>query len=89
MKHLNSILVAALLIIGVGAANAQDENNPWAVGAGVNAVDVFPTGIDDEGRFMAMLSDGTELKGEMFDEYFNANDNWNILPSDSRVSVGS
>jgi OmpA-OmpF porin, OOP family len=88
MKHLNSILVAALLIIGVGAANAQDENNPWAVGAGLNAVDVFPTGIDDEGRFMALLADGTELKGEMFDEYFNANDHWNILPSLSRVSVG-
>ena len=88
MKHLNSILVAALLLIGVGVANAQDENNPWAVSAGINAVDVFPTGIDDEGRFMAMLPDGTELKGEMFDEYFNANDHWNILPSVSRVSVG-
>lgn len=87
MKHLNSILVAALLIIGVGAANAQDENNPWAVGAGINAVDVFPTGVDDEGRFMAIMN-GAATKGSMFDEYFNANDHWNILPSVSRVSVG-
>ena len=88
MKHLNSILVAALLIMGVSAANAQDENNPWAVGAGMNAVDVFPVGLEGEGRFPARNADFVELKGEFGDEYFNANDHWNILPSVSTVSVG-
>ena len=81
MKHLNSILVAALLLIGVGVANAQDENNPWAIEIGVNAVDVYPVGIDDKGR----LPEAT--KGELFDEYFNANDHWNILPSVSKLAV--
>jgi OOP family OmpA-OmpF porin len=82
MKHLNSILVVALLLIGVGVANAQEENNPWAVEIGINAVDVYPVGITDDGRLPA------ETKGDLFDEYFNANDHWSILPSVSRVSVG-
>jgi outer membrane protein OmpA-like peptidoglycan-associated protein len=82
MKHLNSILVAALLLFSVGAANAQDENNPWAISIDVNAVDTYPVGIDDEGRLPAAA------KGELFDEYFNANDHWNILPSVSRLSIG-
>ncbi|MAN59322.1 MAG: cell envelope biogenesis protein OmpA [Flavobacteriaceae bacterium] len=82
MKHLNSILVAALLLFSVGAANAQDENNPWAISIDVNAVDTYPVGIDDEGRLPEAA------KGELFDEYFNANDHWNILPSVSRLSIG-
>ncbi|MFT5102580.1 MAG: OOP family OmpA-OmpF porin [Candidatus Latescibacterota bacterium] len=82
MKHLNSILVAALLLIGVGVANAQDENNPWAVEVGVNAVDVYPVGINNDGRLPATT------KGEIFDEYFNVNDHWNILAAASKVSVG-
>ena len=49
MKHLNSILVAALFLFIVGVANAQDENNPWAIEVGVNAVDVFPVGLLTEG----------------------------------------
>ncbi|GGG37662.1 cell envelope biogenesis protein OmpA [Bizionia arctica] len=54
--------------------NAQDENNPWAISLGVNAVDFYPTGEP------APL-------GEFFDEYFNARDHWNILPSLSSVSA--
>ena len=82
MKHLNSLLVAALLILGVGVANAQDENNPWAVEVGFNAVDTYPVGIDNDGRLPAAS------KGDLFDEFFNANDHWNILPTVSRISVG-
>ncbi len=87
MKHLNTFLVATLLLIGVGVTNAQDENNPWAIEVGVNAVDVYPVGLDDEGRLPNMIGD-VAIKGKLFDEYFNANDHWNILPSISRVSVG-
>lgn len=87
MKHLNTLLVAALLLMGVSVANAQDENNPWAISVGVNAVDVYPVGTDDEGRFPNMIGDA-DVKGELFDEFFNANDHWNILPSLSTVTVG-
>ncbi|MBP2831173.1 OmpA family protein [Aquimarina sp. U1-2] len=76
MKHLSRFLVASLLVLGVSTSNAQDENNPWAVSIGVNAVDVFPTGGD------------LPVQGEIFDEYFNAGDHWNILPSVSTLSVG-
>lgn len=42
MKHLSKILVATLLLVGLSNAVAQDENNPWAIEIGVNAVDEFP-----------------------------------------------
>jgi len=81
MKHLNRLLVAAILFMGIGVANAQDENNPWAIEVGANAVDFFPVGTGDDGRI------DPSLRGEIFDEYFNAHDHWNILPSLSRVAV--
>jgi outer membrane protein OmpA-like peptidoglycan-associated protein len=87
MKHLNSILAAALFIFSIGVANAQDENNPWAIEAGINAVDVWPVGVTENGRFPSVIGE-TMVKGDLFDEYFNASDHWNILPSVSRVSVG-
>ena len=82
MKHLNRLLVAAVLFMGIGVANAQDENNPWAVEVGVNAVDVYSAGLnEDQVRIPAAA------RGEIFDEYFNANDHWNILPSVSRLAI--
>ena len=81
MKHLSRFLLASMLFFGISNAVAQDENNPWAFEIGMNAVDVYPVGIDDEGRIPA------ELRGELFDEFFNANDHWNILPSVSRLTV--
>ncbi|WP_158974815.1 OmpA family protein [Cellulophaga sp. L1A9] len=71
MKHLSKLLVVALLFVGFNSIQAQDENNPWQVGFGVNAVDVYPT------------SDVSSFGNE----YFNATDHWNILPSISYVSV--
>ena len=76
MKHLSRFLVASLLVLGFSTANAQDQNNPWAVSIGVNAVDIFPTGGD------------LPVQGEIFDEFFNASDHWNILPSVSKLSIG-
>ncbi|MBW1298900.1 OmpA family protein [Aquimarina litoralis] len=76
MKHLSRFLVASLLVLGFSTANAQDENNPWAISIGVNAVDIFSTGGD------------LPIQGEIFDEFFNASDHWNILPSVSKLSVG-
>ncbi len=87
MKHLNSILVAAALLFMVGVANAQDKNNPWAVEIGINAVDVYPVGTTDNGRLPVTLG-GLDVKGKLFDEYFNQNDHWSILPSVSKVAVG-
>ncbi|MFD2517297.1 OmpA family protein [Salinimicrobium flavum] len=74
MKHLSRFLLASLCILSFGAMQAQNENNPWAVGLGINAVDFYPTGED------APL-------GEYFDEFFNTGDHWNVLPGISRLSV--
>ncbi|RMA66087.1 thrombospondin type 3 repeat-containing protein [Ulvibacter antarcticus] len=82
MKHLNSILVAALFFLMVGVANAQDENNPWAIEVGVNAVDLYPIGLADG------QTTNSASRGGLFDEYFNVEDHWNILPSVSKLSIG-
>ncbi len=75
MKNLSRLLFAMLLVLGYSNANAQDQNNPWQITIGVNAVDAYPSG--DGGLF-------SESFGE---EYFNVTDHWNILPSLSTISV--
>ncbi len=42
MKHLNRFLLASLCILSFSTMQAQDNNNPWALGLGVNAVDFYP-----------------------------------------------
>ncbi|WP_034042575.1 OmpA family protein [Wocania ichthyoenteri] len=74
MKNLSRLLFAMLLVLGYSNVNAQDENNPWQITIGANAVDFYPTGEN------APL-------GDTFDEYFNVGDHWNILPSLSTISV--
>lgn len=72
MKHLNKIFAAAILLFGL-SSQAQDENNPWAISFGANAVDTHVSAA-------ASVQD-------QFSQYFNARDNWNILPSVSYVNV--
>lgn len=81
MKHFNIFFAAALLIMGVSSVNAQDENDPWAVEIGINAVDTFPVGLRDG----QTVEDA--LNGDIFSEYFNVGDHWNILPSVTRLAV--
>ncbi len=73
MKNLSKLFIAALLVVGLSNVQAQDQNNPWLVSFGVNAVDVYPTNQPGQGVWL--------------DEYFNAKDHWNILPSISTISV--
>jgi len=75
MKHLSRFLLASLLVLSFGTVTAQDANHPWAIGIGVNAVDLYPVGE------VAPL-------GEFFDEISNVKDHYNILPSVSQLSVG-
>ncbi|EPR72416.1 Outer membrane lipoprotein omp16 precursor [Winogradskyella psychrotolerans RS-3] len=74
MKNLSRLFFVAVLIASFSTSNAQDKNNPWAITFGANAVDFYPVGEDTP-------------QGEYFDEYFNATDHWNILPSISTLSV--
>ncbi|RZW57959.1 MAG: OmpA family protein [Flavobacteriaceae bacterium] len=63
-----------LLVTGFNNANAQDDNNPWQISIGFNAVDLYPVGEN------APL-------GEYFDEYFNVTDHYNVVPVLSTFTI--
>ena len=75
MKNLSRLLLAMLLVFVISNSNAQDKNNPWQINLSVNAVDAYPSG------------DGGLFSETIFDEYFNAEDHWNVLPSLSAITV--
>ena len=72
MKHLNKLFAAVVLFCGL-SSQAQDSNNPWAISFGANAVD---TRVSAASKFEDQIS-----------QYFNVEDNWNILPSISYINV--
>ena len=72
MKHLNKLVVVISLFVGLGS-QAQDNNNPWSLSFGANAVDT-------------RISAASSIK-DQFSQYFNTKDNWNILPSVSYLNV--
>ena len=39
MKQLRLIMLALITLVTLGNVNAQDENNPWVLGFGINSVD--------------------------------------------------
>ena len=91
MKHLNILLVSVLFIVGVGVTNAQDQNNPWSIEVGVNAVDFFPIQESDYGRYPTMETlNGNDYttKGGLFEKYLNVGDHWNMVPTISAIKVG-
>jgi OmpA-OmpF porin, OOP family len=75
MKHLNKIFVAVLMAMGV-SSYAQDSNNPWAIGFGVNAIDTRTS-----------AGGGNNWLDRHFSQPFDVKQNWNILPSVSYLSV--
>ncbi|MGD1947337.1 MAG: OmpA family protein [Croceivirga sp.] len=82
MKHLSKFFVVALLVLGFNNLQAQDENNPWQVSFGVNAIDVYPTNDNSTSTNLPAYETGS-----LFNEYFNVNDHWNIIPSVSYIGV--
>lgn len=74
MKHLSRFLLASMFVLCFSSVQAQDENNPWGISIGVNAVDFYPTGNDAP-------------NGGFGDEFFNTGDHWNILPAVSRIGL--
>lgn len=72
MKHLNKLFAAVVMFMGL-SSQAQDSNNPWAISFGTNAVDT-------------RVSAASSVQ-DQFSNYFNVNENWNILPSVSYITV--
>ncbi|MFI2741558.1 OmpA family protein [Zhouia sp. PK063] len=73
MKKLRQLFPAIALFLVFSMANAQDENNPWAISFGVNAVDTYVNRRPSASHYI--------------DEFFNAGDHWNIIPSVTRIGV--
>ncbi len=81
MRNFKIALVALFVLVGLNNMNAQDKNNPWAINFGVNAIDYHPT------NYEANRTDHNNDAG-WFEEYFNLQDHYNIVPALSSVSVG-
>lgn len=73
MKHLSRLLLASLLILSFSNVKAQNENNPWAISVGTNAIDLYPVGEDAP-------------RGSYLSQFVNL-DHYNVLPSISKVTV--
>jgi OOP family OmpA-OmpF porin len=71
MKNLKLAIIALFTLAIVGSANAQDANNPWVVGFGINSVDYQGPDFGNE---------------DFFNDAFGTSD-LNILPSISRLSA--
>ena len=67
MKKLVKILSVFVMIFSVSTMLAQDKNNQWQFGLGVNAIDFHPVGTNSSDN----------ATGGLFSEYFNIDENWN------------
>ena len=79
MKQFSKLLVACALVLGF-SANAQTEDNPWAVTVGANAINFLAGGND--GQFGNAGQETT-----IFTEYANVEDQWNMVPAISQLTV--
>ena len=75
MKHLNKIIIAVVLIMGLNA-QAQDSKNPWAVSFGMNALDTRTS-----------AGGGSGFLDSHFSDAFSVKNNWNTAASMSYIGV--
>ncbi|MFD1064002.1 OmpA family protein [Winogradskyella litorisediminis] len=74
MGDLYRVVLLFFILLITANSKAQDKRNPWAISIGINAVDYNPVGQPDP-------------QGNLFDEFFNANDHWNIFPMLTKIEV--
>jgi outer membrane protein OmpA-like peptidoglycan-associated protein len=81
MKHLNKILLAVTILLSASSVMAQDDNNPWLVGGGINSVDYYPVNTN------SLDPAATGNMNGWGDEYFNSAAHWNTLKALSKFQV--
>ncbi|NQY05299.1 MAG: OmpA family protein [Flavobacteriaceae bacterium] len=81
MKNTFLSVFSLLVVLVVGNVNAQNEEHPWAITVGANAINYYSAG--NQGSF-------TNHNNEtpIFNEFFNAKDQWNMVPSISHLTIG-
>jgi OOP family OmpA-OmpF porin len=72
MKRLKLVVMGLFTLLSVSNISAQDENNPWVVGFGVNVVDFIFEPVDD---------------GFHYKDLLGSTEDWNFSPLTSRLSV--
>jgi len=93
MKHLKKVLLILLVVVSFNNINAQDEDNPWAIELGTNAVDFYPTGAGfevpgDGAVILPVPAPNLETYlGDPLEDFFNINDHWNTSAAISRLRV--
>jgi len=81
MKHLNKLLLLLFALLLTTTTQAQDEDNPWALFIGTNAVDFYPTGSN-------IVTPNGRVTSESFGEdLFFEIDNWNYITFFSSLGV--
>jgi outer membrane protein OmpA-like peptidoglycan-associated protein len=76
-----NFLFIAVILMCVSNLNAQDKDNPWIIGFGLNAVDFYPTNING-----MVSSNGVPTK--WYDQFFNLTDHYNYISAPTKLSVG-
>ena len=74
MKNLKSLALTFTLLVFAANVNAQDDNNPWQISVGINAVVVYPVGE-------------ASPQGDFFDEFYNVTGHWNYVTGPSTISI--
>ncbi|WP_298363399.1 OmpA family protein [uncultured Lutibacter sp.] len=73
-------ILTVFLVCGLNKVVAQDENNPWAIGIGINAVDFYPTNA------AGIITPSGNSAG-WYAEFFNVGDHYNVIPAISKLTV--
>lgn len=71
----------AFLLLGICFLTAQNEDHKWAITIGANAINYYSAANDG-----ALTNNNNEAT--LFNEFFNAADQWNMVPSISHLTIG-
>ena len=71
-KQIHSLLFCSFFLFTL-TLFSQTEKNPWQFSFGFNAIDTFPTGAVGQ--------------GDLFEEFFNVGDHWNLMPIPSQIGI--
>ncbi len=63
-------LIYLSFILFFWGVSAQKVDKKWIISAGINAVDLYPTGINENNPYFP--------QGEILEDFFNISDHWNI-----------
>lgn len=81
MNHLiKNSLFFLFFILAITNLRGQNQDNPWLIGFGVNAVDYYPANISG-----MESDDGNSTK--WFEDFFNRKDHYNYIKAPSTLSI--